>query len=157
MVDGGEREGATMRRGTGYGQDARTTRRSGHPRDARHAAPGARVCPPRRLQRALGGCRTRPCPCCLPIPSLSLLPSFPLMASVSRLREVLSAAFSLRGLPNGEQEFFEELMAHRPQLVNLYDVGPRNPQEQRELESGAYGSCTYLLSGLTVDARENHD
>ncbi|EJF60131.1 hypothetical protein DICSQDRAFT_171358 [Dichomitus squalens LYAD-421 SS1] len=58
------------------------------------------------------------------------------MASVSRLREVLSAAFSLRGLPNGEQEFFEELMAHRSHLVNLYDVGPRNPQEQRELESG---------------------
>ena len=79
------------------------------------------------------------------------------MASVSRLREVLSAAFSLRGLPNGEQEFFEELMAHRPQLVNLYDVGPRNPQEQRELESGAYGSCTYSLRALTVDARENHD
>ncbi|KAM5532441.1 hypothetical protein V8D89_013891, partial [Ganoderma adspersum] len=58
------------------------------------------------------------------------------MSSVSRLRAVLSSAFSSRGLPNGEQEFFEELMAHRPQLVNLYDVGPRNPQEQRELESG---------------------
>ena len=79
------------------------------------------------------------------------------MASVSRLREVLSAAFSLRGLPNGEQEFFEELIAHRPQLVNLYDVGPRSPQEQRELESGAYGSCTYWQRALTVDARENHD
>ncbi|KAI8972576.1 nucleoporin Nup186/Nup192/Nup205 [Trametes punicea] len=58
------------------------------------------------------------------------------MASVSRLRATLQAAFSSRGLPNGEQEFFEELMTHRPQLVNLYDVGPRNPQEQRELESG---------------------
>ncbi|KAI0651312.1 nucleoporin Nup186/Nup192/Nup205 [Trametes meyenii] len=58
------------------------------------------------------------------------------MASVSRLRAVLQSAFSSRGLPNGEQEFFEELMAHRPQLLNLFDVGPRNPQEQRELESG---------------------
>ncbi|KAI0742693.1 nucleoporin Nup186/Nup192/Nup205 [Daedaleopsis nitida] len=58
------------------------------------------------------------------------------MASVSRLRAILSSAFSSRGLPNGEQEFFEELMAHKPQLVNLYDVGTRNPQEQRELESG---------------------
>ncbi|KAI0830134.1 nucleoporin Nup186/Nup192/Nup205 [Trametes gibbosa] len=57
------------------------------------------------------------------------------MASVSRLRAVLESAFSSRGLPNGEQELFEELMAHRPQLVQLYDVGPRNPQEQRELES----------------------
>ncbi|KAI0351635.1 hypothetical protein OH77DRAFT_1429461 [Trametes cingulata] len=58
------------------------------------------------------------------------------MASVARLRAILQSAFSSRGLPHGEQEFFEELMAHKPQLVNLYDVGPRNPQEQRELESG---------------------
>ena len=79
------------------------------------------------------------------------------MASVSRLREVLSAAFSLRGLPNGELGFFEVLMAHRPQLVNLYDVGPRNPQEQRELESGAFELCAYRLCALTVDARENYD
>ncbi|KAI0324921.1 hypothetical protein GY45DRAFT_1331027 [Cubamyces sp. BRFM 1775] len=58
------------------------------------------------------------------------------MASVSRLRAILQSAFGPRGLPNGEQELFEQLMAHRPQLVDLYDVGPRNPQEQRELESG---------------------
>ena len=68
--------------------------------------------------------------------------SFTHMASVSRLRAILQSAFSPRGLPNGEQEFFEELMAHRPQLVDLYDVGPRNPQEQRELESGQFGLAT---------------
>ena len=33
-------------------------------------------------------------------------------------------------------------MAHKPQLVNLYDVGPRNPQEQRELESGMFTYAT---------------
>ncbi|RDX43688.1 hypothetical protein OH76DRAFT_1188692 [Lentinus brumalis] len=65
------------------------------------------------------------------------------MSSVSRLRAILSSAFSSRGLSNGEQEFFEELMAHKPQLVSLYDVGPRNPQEQRELESGK----------ITIDGR----
>ena len=65
-----------------------------------------------------------------------------LMSSVSRLRAILSTAFSARGLSNGEQEFFEELMAHKPQLVNLYDVGPRNPQEQRELESGMFTYAT---------------
>ncbi len=70
-------------------------------------------------------------------PHLSLL-----MSSVSRLRAILSSAFSSRGLPNGEQEFFEELMAHKPQLVSLYDVGPRNPQEQRELEAGAFAYVT---------------
>ncbi|KZT66755.1 hypothetical protein DAEQUDRAFT_767725 [Daedalea quercina L-15889] len=58
------------------------------------------------------------------------------MASAARLRTLLLSAFSPRGLENGEQEFFEELMAHKPLLTNLYDVGPRNPQEQRELESG---------------------
>ncbi|OBZ74918.1 hypothetical protein A0H81_05368, partial [Grifola frondosa] len=58
------------------------------------------------------------------------------MASVSQLRSILPSIFSARGLQDGEQEFFEELMAHKPHLVNLYDVGPRNPQEQRELESG---------------------
>ncbi|KAI9057540.1 hypothetical protein FKP32DRAFT_1598103 [Trametes sanguinea] len=58
------------------------------------------------------------------------------MASISPLRAILQSAFSSRGLPNGEQEFFEILISHKEQLVNLYDVGPRNPQEQRELESG---------------------
>ncbi|KAH9948497.1 nucleoporin Nup186/Nup192/Nup205 [Amylocystis lapponica] len=58
------------------------------------------------------------------------------MASVSQLRAVLLSAFSARGLLNGEQEFFQELMAHKPHLAKLYDVGPRNAQEQRELESG---------------------
>ncbi|TFY64741.1 hypothetical protein EVJ58_g2418 [Rhodofomes roseus] len=58
------------------------------------------------------------------------------MASVTQLRTLLLSAFSPRGLQNGEQEFFEELMAHKPLLTNLYDIGPRNPQEQRELETG---------------------
>lgn len=59
------------------------------------------------------------------------------MASVSDLRTILVSAFTSRGLQNGEQEFFEELLAHRPHLANLYDVGPRDPQEKKELESGA--------------------
>ncbi|CCM02106.1 uncharacterized protein FIBRA_04183 [Fibroporia radiculosa] len=58
------------------------------------------------------------------------------MGSISHLRNVLLSAFSSRGLKNGEQEFFEELMAHKPQLVALFDISPRNAQEQRELESG---------------------
>lgn len=69
------------------------------------------------------------------------------MASVSQLRTVLLSAFSPRGLQNGEQEFFEELMAHRPHLVTLYDVGPRNSQEQRELESGTRLPVSCILNG----------
>ncbi|KAL1938972.1 hypothetical protein VTO73DRAFT_11125 [Trametes versicolor] len=67
------------------------------------------------------------------------------MASVSRLRAILQSAFGSRGLPNGEQEFFEELMAHKPQLVNLCDIGARNPQEQRELQTGKI-----LINGRSV-------
>ncbi|EMD35026.1 hypothetical protein CERSUDRAFT_125016 [Gelatoporia subvermispora B] len=58
------------------------------------------------------------------------------MASLAHLRTLILSAFRGRGLQNGEQEFFEELMAHKPQLVNLFDVGPRSPQEQREVETG---------------------
>ena len=81
---------------------------------------------------------------------LVLLYPAPPMSSVARLRAILSSAFSSRGLPNGEQEFFEELMGHKPQLVSLYDVGPRNPQEQRELESGAFISACCGIQSLRV-------
>lgn len=79
--------------------------------------------------------------CCLSLTRLRVRAWFrtslsPFMASVSRLRTILQSAFGSRGLPNGEQEFFEELMAHKPQLVNLCDIGARNPQEQRELQTG---------------------
>lgn len=58
------------------------------------------------------------------------------MASVSQLRSGLLSAFSSRGLQNGEQQLFQELRAHRALLMNIYDVGPRNQQEERELQSG---------------------
>ncbi|KAJ7145837.1 nucleoporin Nup186/Nup192/Nup205 [Mycena epipterygia] len=58
------------------------------------------------------------------------------MESIGRLRVVLLNAISGRGIHNGEQELFDELMVHKSSLVNLFDVGARNPQEQRELESG---------------------
>ncbi|KAJ7777509.1 nucleoporin Nup186/Nup192/Nup205 [Mycena maculata] len=57
------------------------------------------------------------------------------METIGRLRLVLLNAIS-RGIHNGEQELFDELMVHKSCLLKLFDVGPRNPQEQRELESG---------------------
>ncbi|KAH9922299.1 nucleoporin Nup186/Nup192/Nup205 [Epithele typhae] len=67
------------------------------------------------------------------------------MASVSRLRAALASVTSSQGLPNGEQEFFEELMAHRQSLIELCVVGPRKPEEQRELDSGKI-----TINGRTV-------
>ena len=60
------------------------------------------------------------------------------MESISRLRAVILASLGGRGLHNGEQELFEELMAHRTRLLNVFDVGARNPQQQRDIESGKW-------------------
>ncbi|KAF7345118.1 hypothetical protein MVEN_01675900 [Mycena venus] len=58
------------------------------------------------------------------------------METIGRLRLVLLNAIGGRGVQHGEQELFDELMVHKSCLLNLFDVGARNPQEQRELESG---------------------
>src|SRR6202167_2892836 len=63
-----------------------------------------------------------------------------IMESISRLRTILLTALGSRGAQHGEQELFDELMVHQQCLLKLFDVGPRNPQEQREIESGAYYS-----------------
>ncbi|KAF7297146.1 hypothetical protein MIND_00947600 [Mycena indigotica] len=65
------------------------------------------------------------------------------MESISRLRSLL---FNVtRGIHNAEQELFDELMIHKPSFLNLFEVGGRSPQEQRDLESGKI-----TLSGRTV-------
>jgi nuclear pore complex protein Nup205 len=58
------------------------------------------------------------------------------MESISRLRATLLASLGTRGAQHGDQELFDELMVHQQCLLKLFDVGPRNPQEQREIESG---------------------
>ncbi|KAJ7041203.1 nucleoporin Nup186/Nup192/Nup205 [Mycena alexandri] len=58
------------------------------------------------------------------------------MESIGRLRLVLLNAIAGRGAGHAEQELFDELMVHKPSLLNLFDVGARSQQEQRELESG---------------------
>ncbi|KAJ7682921.1 nucleoporin Nup186/Nup192/Nup205 [Mycena rosella] len=56
------------------------------------------------------------------------------METIGRLRVVLLN--TLNGVQSGEQDLFDELMVHKSCLVKLFDVGARNTQEQRELESG---------------------
>ena len=58
------------------------------------------------------------------------------MNSIHRLRESLYRALSSPETHNDESELFEELMVQKSRLLKLLDVGPRNVQEQRELESG---------------------
>lgn len=58
------------------------------------------------------------------------------MESISRLRSELLTTLSSHG--HGEQELFDELMLQKSRLQNLFDVGPSSPQEQRELQIGAF-------------------
>ena len=58
------------------------------------------------------------------------------MNLIHRLRESLYRALSSPESDNDEPELFEELMVQQPRLLKLLDVGPRNAQEQKELESG---------------------
>jgi nuclear pore complex protein Nup205 len=58
------------------------------------------------------------------------------MNSIHCLRESLYRALSSPESHNDEPELFEELMVQKSRLLKLLDVGPRNAQEQRELESG---------------------
>lgn len=60
-----------------------------------------------------------------------------IMESISRLRTILLTSLGSRGAHHGEQELFDELLVHQECLLNLFDVGSRNAQEQREIESGA--------------------
>lgn len=58
------------------------------------------------------------------------------MDSISRLREALLHALTGRIAPHGEQDIFDELMVHKSRLLQVFDVGPRSSQQQKELESG---------------------
>ncbi|KAF5345807.1 hypothetical protein D9756_010889 [Leucocoprinus leucothites] len=58
------------------------------------------------------------------------------MESISRLRAALYKALSPATAYYNEQELFDELMVQKPHLLKLLDVGQRNLQEQKEIESG---------------------
>ncbi|KAF9445985.1 hypothetical protein P691DRAFT_777187 [Macrolepiota fuliginosa MF-IS2] len=58
------------------------------------------------------------------------------MESISRLRNTLYKALSPTNVQYNEQELFDELMVQKPRLLKLLDVGQRNAQEQKEIESG---------------------
>lgn len=60
------------------------------------------------------------------------------MQAISRLRELLVKVLDTGLLDHGEQELFDELMVQKPRLLRLFNVGPRNAAEQKEIESGTY-------------------
>jgi len=59
------------------------------------------------------------------------------METTSRLRSILVGILNSR-IHHAEQEIFDELVVHKARLLNVFDVGSRDPQQQRELESGAW-------------------
>lgn len=58
------------------------------------------------------------------------------MASIAELRAALVSAYTSGGHVAAEQELYEDLMAHKPVLLNLFSVGASDSQEQKQLESG---------------------
>lgn len=58
------------------------------------------------------------------------------METISRLRTALINLVGTRGRQDDVQELFDELVVHKKQLLNLFDVGSRSQTEQREVESG---------------------
>lgn len=70
------------------------------------------------------------------------------MTSVSHLRATILAVLNSPDAQDGNQQFFEELMYNKQNLLSVFDVGARNPQEQRELENGM---CNVAQCSLCVD------
>jgi len=64
------------------------------------------------------------------------------MNTIHRLREVLSRALTSPEICRNEQDLFDELMVQKSRLLKLFEVGPRNSQEQREIETGKVSSTT---------------
>ncbi|KAG7087591.1 hypothetical protein E1B28_013544 [Marasmius oreades] len=58
------------------------------------------------------------------------------METISRLRSALLNALGSGGSQYAEQEVFDELMVHKARLVKVFDVGLRNIEHQKEIESG---------------------
>ncbi|KAF9264555.1 hypothetical protein L218DRAFT_1076467 [Marasmius fiardii PR-910] len=58
------------------------------------------------------------------------------METISRLRSALLNVLGSGGSQYAEQEVFDELMVHKARLVKVFDVGIRNNEHQREIESG---------------------
>ncbi len=60
------------------------------------------------------------------------------METISQLRDALLSSLGGHGSQLGEQKLFDLLMQYKSRLSNVFDVGARNPQEQREIESGVW-------------------
>ncbi len=71
--------------------------------------------------------------------------------TIARLRSVILAGLAQKC---SQQELFDELMAHKQQLLKIFDVGNRDPQQQKELESGM---CQPQVSVSIHIHRQNRD
>ena len=59
------------------------------------------------------------------------------MEVITSLRQLLVAAVGETGVEN-EQELFDELTINKTRLLSVYDFGPRNPNELKEIQQGKH-------------------
>lgn len=81
------------------------------------------------------------------------------METISRLRSALLNALGGGGSQYAEQEVFEELRAHRTRLRKVFDVGIRNSEHQREIESGMpflVFQAEIFRTSLTLNRENRH-
>lgn len=78
------------------------------------------------------------------------------MSPFSRLRSALISALSPHGFQSVEQELFDQLVSNKQRILDLYHVGPQNPQERRELESGPFLIPSRLLTRSEPHNRKSH-
>lgn len=70
------------------------------------------------------------------------------MSPFSRLRSALISALNPQGFQTVEQELFDQLVSNKQHILDLYHVGPQNPQERQELESGVLSDSFALANAL---------
>lgn len=76
------------------------------------------------------------------------------MSSISQLRSTLLSVLNTNSPQTAEQELYLQLMANKPALLAIFDVGKRNQQEQREVESGEVFLCLLLFGNAEVLHKE---
>lgn len=71
------------------------------------------------------------------------------MEDITSLRSTIVSALASGGGDDVEQDLFDELTVNKTRLLKVFDFGPRNPQEQQEIESGIKQLNSNLGTELT--------
>ena len=78
------------------------------------------------------------------------------MESIFELRSLLFSVLSSGTCDGDEQELFDELVANEPHLMKIFNFGSRNPQEQKDIDSGMTENDPFFKYHTHSSFRKNH-